>query len=345
MSQVPTGPSEPGAAGAPLLRVADLAKVYDVPGGHLFAVDGVSFDIWSGEAIALVGESGSGKSTIGRCVTHLEPVSGGRIEFLGQDITRLSEGAFRPLRRQVQIVFQDPRLSLNPRLTVRQTLAEPLLLHHIVTRPQLGSALGELLDLVSLDRRLLDRRPRALSGGQQQRVAIARAIATRPKLVVLDEPTASVDMSVRQQLIELLARLQRELNMSYLFITHDLSTVRTLCSRTVVLYLGRLVEVGRTADLFAAPKHPYTKALISSIPVPDPSVKKERLILPGETPSPTHKVVGCPMLGRCPYSAEACRQQPLPFVGVDETGTHAVACTLYGSDAWVAPWETHAAAE
>lgn len=324
---------------APLLRVEQLAKVYDVPGGRLYAVDGVSFDIWPGEAIALVGESGSGKSTVGRCVTHLESVSGGRIEFLGQDTTRLSESAFRPLRREVQIVFQDPRLSLNPRLTVRQTLSEPLLLHHVVTRQQLDAALGELLDLVSLDRRLLDRRPRALSGGQQQRVAIARAIATRPRLVVLDEPTASVDMSVRQQLIELLARLQRELNMSYLFITHDLSTVRTLCSRTVVLYLGRLVEVGRTSELFTAPKHPYTKALISSIPVPGPLARKERLILPGETPSPTTRVIGCPVLGRCPYGTAACRQQPLPFVGVNADGTHAVACTLYDTEAWVAPWE------
>lgn len=325
--------------GAPVLRVEDLVKVYDVTGGRLYAVDGVSFDIWSGEAIALVGESGSGKSTVGRCVTHLEAVSGGRIEILGHDTTRLGEGGFRPFRRDVQIVFQDPRLSLNPRLTVRQTLAEPLLLHHIVSKQQLDSALSELLDLVSLDQGLLDRRPRALSGGQQQRVAIARAIATRPKLVVLDEPTASVDMSVRQQLIELLARLQRELQMSYLFITHDLSTVRTLCSRTIVLYLGRLVEVGRTMDLFTAPKHPYTKALISSIPVPDPSVKKERLILPGETPSPTHPVAGCPLLGRCPYGTAACRQQPLPFVGVNADGTHAAACTLYGPDAWRAPWE------
>jgi len=325
--------------GAPVLRVEDLVKVYDVTGGRLYAVDGVSFDIWSGEAIALVGESGSGKSTVGRCVTHLEAVSGGRIEILGHDTTRLGEGGFRPFRRDVQIVFQDPRLSLNPRLTVRQTLAEPLLLHHIVSKQQLDSALSELLDLVSLDQGLLDRRPRALSGGQQQRVAIARAIATCPKLVVLDEPTASVDMSVRQQLIELLPRLQRELQMSYLFITHDLSTVRTLCSRTIVLYLGRLVEVGRTMDLFTAPKHPYTKALISSIPVPDPSVKKERLILPGETPSPTHPVAGCPLLGRCPYGTAACRQQPLPFVGVNADGTHAAACTLYGPDAWRAPWE------
>jgi peptide/nickel transport system ATP-binding protein/oligopeptide transport system ATP-binding protein len=317
--------------------------VYAVPGGHLYAVDGVSFEIGPGEAVALVGESGSGKSTIGRCVTHLEPVSSGRIEFLGRETTRLGDGAFRPLRREIQIVFQDPRLSLNPRLTVRQTLAEPLLLHRIVTSRQLDAALAELLDMVSLDRRLLNRRPRALSGGQQQRVAIARAIATRPKLVVLDEPTASVDMSVRQQLIELLARLQAELNMSYLFITHDLSTARSLCSRTVVLYLGRVVEQGRTSDIFASPKHPYTKALISSVPIPDPTARKERLILPGETPSPVRRVVGCPLIARCPYRMESCHQEPLPFVSIGTGGQHSVACVLYGPEAQSAPWDALAA--
>ncbi|GAC1313408.1 MAG: ATP-binding cassette domain-containing protein [Chloroflexota bacterium] len=322
-----------------MLHVDRLAKTYSIPGGHVYAVDGVSFDIQPGEAVALVGESGSGKSTIGRCVTHLEPATSGRIDFLGQETTRLNERAFRPLRRQIQIVFQDPRLSLNPRLTVRQTLSEPLLLHRIVTKPQLSAALMELLDMVSLDRSLLDRRPRALSGGQQQRVAIARALATRPKLIVLDEPTASVDMSVRQQLIDLLARLQAELNMSYLFITHDLSTARSLCSRTVVLYLGRVVEFGSTAEIFDRPKHPYAKALISSVPVADPSVKKQRLILPGETPSPIHHVVGCPLVARCPYRQDRCQQDPLPFVDVHSKGEHSVACVLYRDNAQVAPWE------
>ena len=326
---------------APLLRVDQVAKVYPVPGGRLFAVDGVSFDIWPGEAVALVGESGSGKSTIGRCITHLEPVTSGRIDFMGHETTRMGEGAFRPLRRDVQIVFQDPKLSLNPRLKVRQTLAEPLLLHRVVQPRQLDAVLFDLLEMVSLDRRLLDRRPRELSGGQQQRVAIARAIATRPKLVVLDEPTASVDMSVRQQIIDLLARLKAELHMSYLFITHDLSTARSLCSRTIVLYLGRVVEIGHTVEIFVRPKHPYTRALVSSIPIPDPRTRKERLILPGETPSPMHRIVGCPLVGRCPYQMERCGQDPLPFVFLDPTAAadHAVACILYGPDTQRAPWE------
>lgn len=324
------------------MRVEHLARTYSVPGGHVYAVDDVSFDIAPGEAVALVGESGSGKSTIARCVTHLEPVTGGRIHFLEHDITQLGEGAFRPLRRDIQIVFQDPRLSLNPRLTVRQTLSEPLLLHRIVARDRLTPALYELLDMVRLDRGLLDRRPRALSGGQQQRVAIARAIATRPKLVVLDEPTASVDMSVRQQLIDLLARLQTELGMSYLFITHDLSTARSLCSRTVVLYLGRVVEVGSTDEVFDRPKHPYAKALISSVPVADPTVRKQRLVLPGETPSPVHRVIGCPLVSRCPYRQERCRHDPLPSVQIGCDQRHAVACVLYTPDAQTAPWEDFA---
>lgn len=326
----------------PLLKVDDLVKVYPAPGGRLFAVDGVSFDIWPGEAIALVGESGSGKSTIGRCVTHLEAATSGRIHFMEHDATRMSDGAFRPLRREVQIVFQDPKLSLNPRLRVRQTLAEPLLLHHVVSRHKIDAALAELMEMVRLDLRLLDRRPSELSGGQQQRVAIARAIATRPKLVVLDEPTASVDMSVRQQIIDLLARLQAELHMSYLFITHDLSTAQSLCSRTIVLYLGRVVEIGDTAAVFDRPKHPYTRALVSSIPVPDPGARRARLILPGETPSPTHQVVGCPLVGRCPYQMARCEKDPIPFVRLTNRAVadHAVACVLYGSDAHRAPWES-----
>jgi oligopeptide/dipeptide ABC transporter ATP-binding protein len=334
----------PGNGATPLLKVDQLAKVYPVPGGRLFAVDGVSFEIWPGEAVALVGESGSGKSTIGRCVTHLEPVTDGKIDFLGHKTTGMGESAFRPLRREVQIVFQDPKLSLNPRLKVRETLAEPLLLHRIVPPRQVDAALADLMGMVRLDRRLLDRRPHELSGGQQQRVAIARAIATRPKLVVLDEPTASVDMSVRQQIIDLLARLKAELHMSYLFITHDLSTARSLCTRTIVLYLGRVMEIGETVDVFERPKHPYTRALVSSIPIPDPGTRKERLILPGETPAPIHHVVGCPLVGRCPYQMVRCEQDPLPFVSLDSvTDTeHAVACVLYGSEAQRAPWENEA---
>jgi oligopeptide/dipeptide ABC transporter ATP-binding protein len=323
----------------PLLRVEGLSKVYEIPGGRLYAVDGVTFDIWPGEAVALVGESGSGKSTIGRCVTHLDAVTAGRIYFKGHEITRMGEAAFRRLRRNVQIVFQDPKLSLNPRLTVRQTLKEPLLLHRVAPPHRVEERLRDLLAMVSLDLDVLDRRPRELSGGQLQRVAIARAISTHPELVILDEPTASVDMSLRVQIVELLARLKRELGMAYLFITHDLSTARALCSRTLVLYLGRLLEAGTTNEVFKSPKHPYTRALVSSIPIPDPTARKARLILPGETPSPTLRGTGCVLAERCPYRMETCLSGEIPTFAIGGHDQHGVACLLYHDGETRSPWE------
>ena len=289
----------------PILKMVDYAKVYDIPGGCLYAVDGVSFEVAPGEAVAVVGESGSGKSTLARGILRLEDATSGQIYLKGNDITRMSEGRFRPLRRYAQMVFQDPKLSLNPRLTVRQTVSEPLRLHRVVPRNQVESRFRQVLDMVNLDSRLAQRRPQELSGGQRQRVAIARAIATYPDFVVLDEPTSSLDMSVRVQIIALLRRLQQELGMAYLFITHDLSTARSLCSRTIVMYLGRIMEIGPTEEVFTNPKHPYTRALIAAIPVPDPNVKRARMILAGETPSPTSRIVGCPFASRCPYVMEA----------------------------------------
>jgi oligopeptide/dipeptide ABC transporter ATP-binding protein len=314
---------------APLLRTVDLTRVYEVPGGRLYAVDHVSFDVWPGEAVAVVGESGSGKSTIARCLLRLDNATSGQVYFKGHDITHMREHAFRPLRRHAQMVFQDPLLSLNPWLTVRQTLSEPLRLHNVVPRRGLDAKLRELLDLVNLDHALLERRPRELSGGQRQRVAIARAIATYPDFVVLDEPTSSLDMSVRVQIIELLRRLKQELGMAYLFITHDLSTVRYLCSRTIVMYLGRVMEVGPTDEIFTRPQHPYTRALISSIPVPDPRVQKRRIILPGETPSPTQRIPGCPLASRCLYVMEDCTRAQIPMFRAGDDGRHQVACLLY----------------
>ena len=313
----------------PILMAVDYTKVYDVPGGRLYAVDGVSIDVWPGEAVALVGESGSGKSTLARGILHLEAATSGEMYFKGKEITHLSEGKFRPLRRYVQMVFQDPKLSLNPRLSVRQTVTEPLRLHHIVARNQVETRFREVLDMVNLDARLADRRRHELSGGEQQRVAIARAIATDPDFVVLDEPTSSLDMSVRVQIIDLLRRLQRELGVAYLFITHDLSTVRTLCHRTIVMYLGKVMEFGPTEEVFTNPKHPYTKALISAIPVPDPHVKKARIILSGETPSPTERLLGCPFASRCPYVMAACTESAIPMFDIDARGGHRAACILY----------------
>jgi len=319
---------------APILRTVDYTKVYDIPGGRLYAVDGVTIDVWPGEAVALVGESGSGKSTLARGILHLEQATSGEMYFKGEETTHMSEGKFRSLRRSVQMVFQDPKLSLNPRLSVRQTVTEPLRLHHIVPRNQLEKRFREVLDMVNLDIRLANRRRQELSGGQQQRVAIARAIATYPDFVVLDEPTSSLDMSVRVQIIELLRRLQRELGMAYLFITHDLSTVRTLCHRTIVMYLGRVMESGPTEDIFVNPKHPYTKALISAIPVPDPRVKKARIILTGEAPSPTRRIIGCPFASRCSYVMAACTEGAIPMFDVGAERRHQTACILYRDEQW-----------
>lgn len=295
----------------------------------MYAVDGISLEVASGEAVAVVGESGSGKSTLARGILRLEQASSGQITFKGHNITRMRESTFRPLRRYAQMVFQDPRLSLNPRFTVRQTVSEPLRLHKVVPRPQVEKRFLEVLDMVNLEARLAGRRPHELSGGQRQRVAIARAIATYPDFVVLDEPTSSLDMSVRAQIVQLLRRLRQELSMAYLFITHDLSTARALCSRTVVMYLGRIMEIGPSEDIFVNPKHPYTRALISAIPVPDPDVKKDRILLAGETPSPTRQIVGCPFADRCPYVMDACTGQDIPLFDVGANGEHRASCILY----------------
>jgi peptide/nickel transport system ATP-binding protein len=266
-----------GSSGpTPLLEVTDLRHTFHQRGATIHAVQGVSFHVHAGEAVALVGESGSGKSTVARCLVRLLEPTAGTIAFDGRDVTRLDDRAFRPLRRDIQMVFQDPTLSLNPRLTVRQTLSEPLLLHRVAARNTLDTQLHALLAAVQLDRRYLDRRPRELSGGQKQRVGIARAIASRPRFIALDEPTSSLDMSIRVQILTLLRRLQRELGAAYLFISHDLSTVRYLCSRVIVMYRGRIVEEGPVEALFTNPQHPYTRALLAAVPIPDPALRHAR---------------------------------------------------------------------
>ncbi len=315
----------------PILSVDNLEQRFKTPGGLVYAVNGVSFEIAAGESVGLVGESGSGKSTIAKAIVRLGDPSGGSIAYRGQDITHLSEGQMRPLRSRLQMVFQDPTLSLNPRLSVRQTLSEPLKLHKIATgKADLDSHLNRLMDLVNLDRNFLDRRPGQLSGGQRQRVGIARAIATEPDFIVLDEPTSSLDMSIRISIIELLRNLQQEMGLAYLFISHDLSTVRYLCSRVIVLYLGTIVEEGTVEEIFTAPKHPYTQALLSAVPIPDPALRssRNRIVLPGETPHLTHPIVGCPLADRCPYVEPSHREGRIPMVSVGP-GDHRVACLLY----------------
>jgi oligopeptide/dipeptide ABC transporter ATP-binding protein len=320
--------------GQSLIDVENLEQVFRTGAGRVYAVNGVSFSVAPGEAVGLVGESGSGKSTIAKALVRLLEPTAGHIRYRGQDIAHLSERKMRPMRSRLQMVFQDPTLSLNPRLTVRQTLIEPLKIHGIAQKPEWEDRLAYLMDLVNLDRKYLDRRPGQLSGGQRQRVGIARAMATQPEFVVLDEPTSSLDMSIRIQIIELLRRLQWELGMAYLFISHDLSTVRYLCSRVIVMYLGKIVEEGPVEEIFTNPKHPYTQALLSAVPIPDPDLRfsRSRIILPGETPHLTAPVVGCPLADRCPYVEPSHREGVTPMIEVGPGG-HRVACVLYENGA------------
>lgn len=306
----------------PLLRVENLYKHFREGGHIIHAVNGVSFDIYPRETVGLVGESGCGKSTIARCILRLEEASQGRIYFDGADLAALPAGQLRALRRHFQMVFQDPNESLNPRFTVRRALREPLTLHGLFRdEGQLHAA----IERVNLELEHLERYPMQLSGGQKQRVGVARAIMTNPQFVVLDEPTSSLDMSLRIHVIALLRRLQRELNMSYLFISHDLSLVRHLCDRVLVMYLGRIVEMGRTDDVFNNPRHVYTQALLSAIPIPDPTVKRQRILLEGETPPARNLKPGCSLQDRCPYVAPECLT-PVPYYDLGEG--HWVACRL-----------------
>ncbi|MGH3004731.1 MAG: oligopeptide/dipeptide ABC transporter ATP-binding protein [Gaiellaceae bacterium] len=312
---------------APLVEVEELAKSFTSHGVTVHAVNGVSFVVDEGETLALVGESGCGKSTIARCLVRLLKPERGRVAFRGREIGSLSQAEVRPLRRDIQMVFQDPSLSLNPSLSVRGTLREPLLLHGMIEqRRELDQRLHELMELVQLDPGLLGRRPDELSGGQKQRVGIARAIATRPSFVVLDEPTSALDMSLRVALLELLAELQERLGMAYLFITHDFSTVRQIADRVIVMYLGKVMEAGRAEDVLDEPLHPYTRALIAAIPVPEPRRKRHRALLAGETPSATGIPRGCPFQDRCPHVMPECRTGEIPFFQV---GGREVACLLY----------------
>jgi oligopeptide/dipeptide ABC transporter ATP-binding protein len=306
----------------PLLRVENLYKHYREGQHTIQAVNGISFEVHPGEAVGLVGESGCGKTTTARCILRLEDPTSGRIVFNGQDLTALPMREIRALRRHFQMVFQDPNESLNPRFKVQRMLREPLYLHGLFENVgQLEAA----VERVNLEHEHLRRYPHQLSGGQKQRVGLARAVITDPQFVVLDEPTSSLDMSLRIHMIALLRRLQREMNMAYLFISHDLSTVRHLCDRVLVMYLGRIVEAGRVEDVFANPRHVYTQALLSAIPIPDPTVKRQRILLEGETPNARTIKPGCGLQDRCPYVMEECRV-PVPFY--DLGGGHRAACRL-----------------
>ncbi len=289
------------------------------------AVDGVSLRVAAGETLGLVGESGCGKSTLARCVLRLIEPTRGRVLLDEEDLTALPEEALRRRRRDIQMVFQDPTASLNPRLSVAATVDEPLALHTPLAGAARRERVDEVLEEVGLGAGLRARYPHQLSGGQRQRVNIARAIATHPRLVVLDEPTSALDVSLRARVILLLAELKRRMGMTYLFISHDLSTVRYLCDRVAVMYLGVLVEEAPAAELFDHPAHPYTRALLSCIPVPDPDVAPERLRLSGEVPSPIDIPEGCRLRGRCPLAQPVCAE-PVPLREI--APGHTVACHL-----------------
>jgi oligopeptide/dipeptide ABC transporter ATP-binding protein len=306
----------------PLLQVRDLHKHYREGRSTIHAVNGVSFDVYPGEAVGLVGESGCGKSTTARCILRLEDVTAGQILFEGADLTALPSGRIRTRRKDFQMVFQDPNESLNPRFSIRRTLREPLKLHGMYSS---DTQLGEAVQRVNLENEHLDRLPHQLSGGQKQRVGVARAMMTSPRLVILDEPTSSLDMSLRIHVIVLLKKLQQELNLSYIFISHDLSTIRHLCDRVMVMYLGRIVEQGGTEEVFDDPTHVYTKALLSAIPIPDPTVKRSRILLKGETPTARVLVPGCALQDRCAFVTDECR---LPVPRYDLGNGHLVTCRL-----------------
>ena len=302
-----------------LLEVRDLVKHFPIRGGFIRrnvnvvrAVDGVSFDIQRGQTLGLVGESGCGKTTVGRALLKLIDPTSGSIRFKGQDIAGLSRRRMRALRPKMQIVFQDPQSSLNPRMTIRQILMEPLRLNG-VPRQDAATRIVDLLETVGLTAEHANRFPHEFSGGQRQRIGVARALALNPDFIVLDEPTSALDVSVQAQVLNLLRKLQRELGLTYLFISHDLSVVRHLCDEVAVMYLGRIVEKGDVEQVFTDPQHPYTQALLSAVPIPDPETRAKRIILTGDVPSPVNPPRACRFHPRCPRAQAVCSEIDPPL--------------------------------
>jgi oligopeptide/dipeptide ABC transporter ATP-binding protein len=309
------------------LRVRGLKKHFPVAGGRkLFAVDGIDFDLAAGETLGIVGESGSGKSTVARCVVRLIEPTAGDVWIDGKSILGLNSVALASAYRQIQMVFQDPNASLNPRMTVRQALHEPLQLHLKMPLQAREARARQLIDMVGLTVVHLDRYPNELSGGQRQRIGIARAIAVEPEVVILDEPTSSLDVSVRGQILELLLDLQEKLNLAYLFISHDLQVVRHMADRVAVMYLGSIVEIGSSAQVFGMPRHPYTRALLSAAPVVKWGEKRTRLRLSGEISSPIDPPDSCRLVGRCPYEQPSCTMGRPPLMAIAKG--HSVACPI-----------------
>jgi len=319
---------------APLLELDNLQKYFPVSTGMLRrqigwvkAVDGVDFAIWPGETLGLIGESGCGKTTTSKLILLQETPTAGTIRFDGEDISTLGGKELMRYRREVQVVFQDPYSSLSPRMRVGDIIAEPLEIHTDLSRQALGQRVAEVLELVGLEPEVARLFPHEFSGGQRQRIAIARALATNTRLIVLDEPVSALDVSIRAQVLNLLQRLQQQFNLTYLFVSHDLSVVRHVADRIAVMYLGKIVELSDRDELYAAPKHPYTKALLSAIPIPDPQIEKrrKRIILSGDLPSPINIPSGCRFHTRCPMAQQICREVE-PVYEAKEGREHYAAC-------------------
>jgi len=320
----------------PLLQVENLVKHFSLRGGILsrevakvHAVDGVSFDLGKGETLGLVGESGCGKSTTGRCVLRLIEPTGGDVWFEGQNVTKLGKSELRALARDMQIIFQDPYASLNPRMTVGAIIGEALIIHKLTkSQKEFEDRIVELLETVGLNADHMRRFPHEFSGGQRQRIGIARALAVSPKLIICDEPVSALDVSIQAQVINLLEDLQEKFGLAYLFIAHDLSVVEHISRRVAVMYLGRIVEIATSRDLYSKPLHPYTEALLSAVPIPDPTLKRARIRLEGDVPSPIDPPKGCHFHTRCPIKKPICSEMPPPLKKAGDG--HFVACHLRG---------------
>jgi oligopeptide transport system ATP-binding protein len=319
-----------------LLSVKNLKKYFPIRTGMFSrvtgavkAVDDVSFDVFAGETLGIVGESGCGKSTTGRTIMRLHEVTEGQVTFEGKELTALSENEMRKMRKDIQMVFQDPYASLNPRHTIEKILEEPLIVHGIGDAKERKKRVHEYLELVGLSAYHAKRYPHQFSGGQRQRIGIARALMTNPKLIIADEPVSALDVSIQAQVLNLMQKLQKEFHLTYIFIAHDLGVVRHISNRVGVMYLGKMVELAQSEDVYAEPLHPYTQALLSAVPVPDPAFQGNQILLKGDIPNPANPPSGCTFHTRCPFATDICKQQIPQFI--EAKPGHYVACHLIES--------------